>query len=408
MTSLSFLFRPCLGALSYLAACWFAAAGAHASDHIDTPTVTADPRADIGDLYAWISRDGERLNLVMTIVGQSFSDELSYSFHIDSGRRFGRTSSSVTLDCRVGPSDHVDCTLGQLDRVSGNAGRSEGIISTDGHFRIFAGPRDDPFFNNVRGTRDAYVAATAALENGAQYDGAGCPQFTPATSLDILSRWQQTGGAPGSNFLAGWRTMAIVASVNLKSVTRRGNMLAIWGSTSGPDGQLDRAARPLTGNALLGTVGAADRRNRLKEDYNRNRPTDADQFVSEIANGLALYDGFDGQCGNSLLANHGGRPSQRYGPLALLLADDRLWLNSKYSVCTQLLAVERAALNGEAALASDCGGRKLGYNAVNTYRSLLVMGATTGVDDGVHGDDKQHSDESFPFLAPPEPSPPSR
>jgi len=35
---------------------------ANASDHLDTPTVIADPAADIGDIYAWTSTDGQRLN----------------------------------------------------------------------------------------------------------------------------------------------------------------------------------------------------------------------------------------------------------------------------------------------------------------------------------------------------------
>src|SRR6185295_19277441 len=42
---------------------------ASASDHLDTPTVIADPAADIADLFAWTSTDGRRLNLVMTVIG---------------------------------------------------------------------------------------------------------------------------------------------------------------------------------------------------------------------------------------------------------------------------------------------------------------------------------------------------
>lgn len=38
----------------------------YASDHLDTPTVIADPRGDIGDVYAWMSPDARQLNLVMT------------------------------------------------------------------------------------------------------------------------------------------------------------------------------------------------------------------------------------------------------------------------------------------------------------------------------------------------------
>ena len=37
----------------------------YASDHLDTPTVIADPAADIGDIFSWTSSDGRRLNLVM-------------------------------------------------------------------------------------------------------------------------------------------------------------------------------------------------------------------------------------------------------------------------------------------------------------------------------------------------------
>ncbi|HSS00020.1 MAG TPA: hypothetical protein VLM79_23350, partial [Kofleriaceae bacterium] len=77
-----------------------AAAPAHASDHLDTPTVVADPSADIGDLFAWTSPEARRLNLVMTIVGHRFSDRLQYAFHVDSGARFGATTATTTIVCR--------------------------------------------------------------------------------------------------------------------------------------------------------------------------------------------------------------------------------------------------------------------------------------------------------------------
>jgi hypothetical protein len=67
-------------------------------DDFDSPAMTANPQADIGDVYAWTAPDGRRLNLVMTIVGHSFSDRLSYEFHVDSGKVFGRTTASMD-DC---------------------------------------------------------------------------------------------------------------------------------------------------------------------------------------------------------------------------------------------------------------------------------------------------------------------
>jgi len=58
--------RLCLHVLAICLA--LVATPSPAADHLDTPTVIADPAADIGDLYAWTADDGRRLNLVMDIV----------------------------------------------------------------------------------------------------------------------------------------------------------------------------------------------------------------------------------------------------------------------------------------------------------------------------------------------------
>src|SRR5258708_4147438 len=65
-----------------------------ASDHLDTPTVIANPQADIGDVYAWTSPNGRQLNLVMTILGHTFSDRLQSEFHVERGQRVARTPST--------------------------------------------------------------------------------------------------------------------------------------------------------------------------------------------------------------------------------------------------------------------------------------------------------------------------
>ena len=383
----------------------FHVAAARASDHLDTPAVIADPRADIGDLFAWTSADGRRLNLVMTIVGHSFSDRLDYVFHIDSGARFGRTTATTEIVCRFASATSADCRLGRADRARGDASHQVGLVSDGARFRVFAGLRDDPFFNNVRGSRDAYNAATHALANGARYDSAACPGFSPTASGEILDRWRHTEGGPATNLLRGWTPDSIVISVDIAAVNRGGPMLAVWAATVGPQGQIDRAARPLTGNALLATLGTAEESNALKERYNRATPATGSPFVAEIAKGVALYDGFDGRCGDSLLIDRNAPPARRYWPLARLLADDRLWLNSRSRTCTELFAVERAALNGESALAGDCGGRTINYDAVNVYRSLLANGTNSGIEDGLHADEKVHSTSDFPFLAAPDPAP---
>jgi hypothetical protein len=165
--------------------------------------------------------------------------------------------------------------------------------------------------------------------------------------------------------------------------------------------QIERAGRPLTGNALVGLFAADDVADRRKEQYNRAAPADWPGFAPDLAASLALYDGFDGTCGNQWLVAPHGAPAQRYRALAQLLADDRLWVDSAAKTCTQFMAVERSALGGPAPQAGDCGGRTPNYDAVDMYRSLLAAGAPTGIDDGVDADEHPASTTEFPFLAPP-------
>ena len=369
--------------------CLAVALQCRASDHLDSPTVIADPRTDIGDIYAWTSPDHRQLNLVMDIVGHAFSDKVAYVFHVDSGRKFGATTDSVDIVCRFASATETDCVVGkEADHAHGDASGTGGLQGQHHRFRVFAGLRDDPFFNNVRGTRAAYAVATKALHG----PPVGCPNFDGATSAAILDQWRHTDGGPGTNFLAGWTPSSIVISVDIGLVNRGGPLLAVWGATVGPDRQIDREGRPLTGNALLGLLGPEEVSNTLKEDYNAATPASGARFVGEIETGVAIYDSFDGKCGNSLLG---------YRAMATLLADDRLWVNSASGVCTQLFAVELANLAGRKELRNDCGGRTPNYDSVNVYRSLLVDGSYTSVDDGVHKDDHVHSTTEFPFLAPP-------
>jgi hypothetical protein len=373
-----------------------------ASNHLDTPTTIANPQADIGDVFAWSSPDGRRLNLIMTIVGHGFSDRFRYVFHVDSGRSFGHTTATTAIVCRFHASNAIDCRVGDVDSAAGDPTSPDGLQGHEHRFRVFAGLRDDPFFNNVTGTRAAYQVAAGALRNGAVVDAAGCPRFDRTTSAAIFHQWRHTDDGPPRNFLAGWTSSALVISVDLDVVNRGGRILAVWGATLGHGRQLNRAARPLTANALLGRIAAETVSNRLKEEYNAATPATSARFIPEIEKALELYDGFDGQCGNQLLANPKAPPATRYRALATLLADDRIWVNSDSTVCTQLFAVELASLAGQSTLANDCGGRTPLYSAANVYRSLLVNGTAVGADDGLEHDEREHSATVFPFLAAPD------
>jgi hypothetical protein len=207
---------------------------AYASDHLDTPTVTADPAADIGDLFAWTSSDARRLNLVMTIVGRRFSDRLQYVFHVGSGERFGEATTSTSIICRFDDASIVECWAGDVDYVRGDASRDTGLSGQRGKFRVFAGLRDDPFFNNVKGSRAALGAAATALQDGAPVDAAGYAGFDDGTSRRILDLWRHTDGGPATNFLAGWKSSALVVSIDLDVVSTGGPLLAVWAAVHKP------------------------------------------------------------------------------------------------------------------------------------------------------------------------------
>ena len=373
-----------------------------ASNHLDTSVVTANPQANIGDIYAWMAPDGKHLNLVMDIVGRSFSDKLRYVFYVDSGRRFGKTTATTAIVCRFPDVDVTDCRLARIDRARGYAGNLTGLEGSKHRFRVFAGLRDDPFFNNVKGTRAAYQVAFAGIKSGTTVDRAGCPGFDQTTARSVLYQWRHTDGGPATNFLAHWTTSALVISVDIAAVDRGGKMLAIWAATETSARRFDRLGRPLSKNALIGFTDPNGTDDRLKDRWNRLTPAESGRFAGDMEKSLAFYDGLDGVCGNQILADKKVASVQRYRRLATLLSDDRLWVNAASHICTQFFAVELANLAGRKDLRGDCGGRTPRYDASNVWRSLLVQGTTAGIDDGLHRDEHEPSATEFPFLAPPD------
>ena len=331
---------------------------------------------------------------------------------VDSGASFGHTTASTRIACQFEVDATASCWAGTLDSLRGNVASPRGLDGRRHRFRVFAGPRDDPYFNNVRGTRAALDKGAAALRSGAATrDASGFAHFDEATLNGMHDAWHHTNGGPAANFLAGWKTSAIVMSVDLPVVSAGGPVLAVWARTErrqpapahgaqppAAGAPIDRVGRPLTANALLATVGEEDIANALKEGYNRADPAGWQAFATEIGRNLALYDGFDGVAGNQWLADGGQDSPARYRRLAELLADDRLWIDSRRTTCAEFLAVERAAFG---AANGDCGGRSLDVDVNGVFRSMLIRGTPDTSDDGVDHDDHVHSKVDFPFLAAP-------
>jgi hypothetical protein len=109
-------------------------------------------------------------------------------------------------------------------------------------------------------------------------------------------------------------------------------------------------------------------------------------YVPALAASLAVYDGLDGTCGNQMLYT----PGTGYTPLATLLADDRLYVDTRLPACAQYFALERGA--------PDCGGRTPAENVVDDTYAILAGG--TGLTNGIAAPASPPT-AAFPYLAAP-------
>lgn len=179
---------------------------------------------------------------------------------------------------------------------------------------------------------------------------------------------------------------------------------------------IDRAGRPLVNLAITNpfdvTTPTGGRTN-TQDAYNAK--ADPSTWVAAFSPGvqasLGLWDGLDARCGNQFLAcgQPGCGPATpapgRYKTLGDLLADDRLYLDTRATKCAQYLAVE---LNAAGLGVNDCGGHVPSMNAVDLTYSLLMVGAS-GVASGSYPvtngipPDSTADLTRFPFLASPNP-----
>ena len=206
-----------------------------AADHIDAPAAVSDPTADITDLYAWMTPDAERVNLILNVTpfagpGASFSTAAQYVFHVNSSTGFGAPQTETQIICRFYTAQALECWAGG-SYVEGDPSSTAGITSTDGNMRVFAGLRNDPFFMEFTGfteTVNAVVAAAPSLT----FDGEGCPAVDAATSGVLVGQLQSgANGAAASDTFAGSNVLSLVVQVDKSLVTAGGPVLGVWAST---------------------------------------------------------------------------------------------------------------------------------------------------------------------------------
>jgi hypothetical protein len=163
--------------------------------------------------------------------------------------------------------------------------------------------------------------------------------------------------------------------------------------------QIDRFGRPAINTALNHAFDPVDAtKGAAKDAYNQQSdPTTWTTNAKEFAGNLAILDSLDTKCGNQLLA--GPMPvAGRYDTLAGALANDRVYVNTAGTMCSTYLAVEANATG--ILMNTDCGGRKLDYDVIDTSYSALAAGAFSGVGDGVAAD-ADTKGTMFPYLAAP-------
>jgi len=226
-----------------------------------------------------------------------------------------------------------------------------------------------------------------------------------------------TGTGTGTGAAATTGVTTTTGSMTTGSTTASGTgSTTATGSTSTGMGfpappnlgmQIDRMGRPAINTALNHSFDpTAATKTAAKDQYNQdtNKATWVATYSAEFEKNLAILDGADRTCGNQVFydVSHtlpgSGNPSNApnsYAVLAGALADDQLYLNTAGTTCTTYLAVEA---NATMLLANnDCGGRMLTYNTIDETYSLVVVGALSGVKNGI-GADADMQDTTFPYI----------
>ncbi|MER3498928.1 MAG: molecular chaperone DnaK [Chitinophagaceae bacterium] len=198
-----------------------------AADHIDAPAVTGPGNASLGtditDIYAFQSpSDNSKLVFVMNTQGllspsatasASFPSNVMYEFNIDNT---GDAVEDLVIQCLVqngklrvyGPVAPVTTGLtstvktnGPVTETSVTAYGSNPSIGTNSNgIKIFAGPRDDPFFFDLTRFKEIIAGTQTSFRN------------------------------PGVDFFAGTNVMSIVVEVP-KTLLGSATTLNVWGET---------------------------------------------------------------------------------------------------------------------------------------------------------------------------------
>ena len=210
-----------------------------AADHRDGASVLTDPSTDINDVYSWMSTDGTKVYLAMTVfpaadkTNSKFSTAAYYVFHTASRATFGATQvMPVDVVCGFDAGQYISCWVGGNSTfVYGNANVTTGVSNAANTVKVYAGARKDHFFFNLAGFNT--VRTTVKNNVGAlTLNANGCPTAPAAT---LTAQRTQLGQAPGggaaTDFFAPLNTLAIVLEIDKTLLNTGGGFMSVWGGT---------------------------------------------------------------------------------------------------------------------------------------------------------------------------------
>ena len=371
------------------------------SDHNSGPRASAEPAADITDVYAFPSpeRPGHLVLVLNTMPfakpSQLCSDALIYRFRL----------RPVTLGARSDPAPFTvsaeefsfDVVFSApVDRADGRGPIQEGACTTPAGttvpfevndeqsssaegVRLFAGARWDPFIN------DAAAAAKTISTGKLAFTDPGSMSLDGKNVLSLVVEFD------GAGMLGGAELVGVVA----ETLTR--GKLSI---------RLERVGRPEVKNLILAPkqFDPVNSDLEIRDLYNSEdafhlAPTYQGAYRARLNANLAFWDGLDGQL-DWPAGENGAHPLTEV-LLADFLAVD---VTKPYAEQGSFLEIELADRAGRTH--QTCGGRALNDDVMDTiYTQLVNAGNGPRIRDGVDRSTRPAS-RAFPYLAPPNPDPP--
>lgn len=210
-----------------------------ASDHLDSALVEMSPRFDVNDVYAFPAPgDPSRTVLVLSTASPltpaqtpSFTfghkDQQLYQIKIDNT---GDAREDLVFQFTfTGPAGKQKVTMrgpmapnsvGTTNTLVGGKkmkGYTNTVLTSDNGVKLFAGPRDDPFFIDL----EAFLRILPDRK----------PEAGP---LSQITQGPLTFRAAGNamDFLRGFNDMAIVVELPTAMLTTNNNRFGVWATTS--------------------------------------------------------------------------------------------------------------------------------------------------------------------------------